>query len=114
MEEEARLPTGLWVDAHLRRLTQEAVPYYVVNKGAYVSGTVLLKINTLEPDGCTVLSQQRDLYGKMGWMPVFSGGPVAESEADNYIRRALGRDPDLWVIEIEDREGKNPFEGEIF
>ncbi len=107
-----RLPTGLWVDAQLRHLTETGTPYYVVNKGAYASGTVILKLNALEK-GVQVLSQQRDLQGQMGWMPVLNGGWVAESEADAYIRRAVDRDPDVWVIEIEDRSQINPFEGKL-
>lgn len=107
-----RLPTGLWVEAHLRRLTEAGVPYYIVNKGAYASGSVILKLNALEK-GVQVLSQQRDLDGEMGWMPVLKGGWVAESEADAYIRRAVDRDPDVWVIEIEDRSQTNPFEGKL-
>jgi hypothetical protein len=108
-----RLPTALWVDAHLRRLTLEGKPFYIANKGAYGSGTVLLKINTLG-EGCRVLQQQRNLDGVLGWMALFKGEKVAESEADAYLRRAADRDPDVWVIEIEDREGVNPFEGPVF
>jgi hypothetical protein len=107
-----RLPTGLWVEAQLRRLIETGTPYYVVNKGAYASGTVILKLNALE-NGVQILSQQRDLKGEMGWMPVLNGGWVAESEADAYIRRAVDRDPDVWVIEIEDRSQINPFEGKL-
>ncbi len=108
MSTDDRLPTALWVEAHLRRLTAEAVPYYIVKKGEYAGGMVLLKINALE-DGCLVLSQQRDIDGALGWMNVFEDGAVEEAQADAYIRRAIDRDPDVWVIEIEDREMHNPF-----
>lgn len=108
-----RLPTKLWVDAHLKILTMAGTPYYIHNTGNYASGIVLVKINGLG-EGCRLLQQQRNLEGEMGWMALFKGEPVAETEADEYIRRAIDRDPDLWVIEIEDREMNNPFEGKIF
>src|SRR5262245_16235731 len=105
-----RLPAALWIDAHLKRLTVEGIPYYIHNTGAYASGTVLLKLNGLE-NNCTLLIQQRGFDGDLGWMNALKESSVMESEADAYIRRALDRDPDLWVIEIEDRLKRNPFEG---
>ncbi len=108
-----RLPTALWVDAHLRRLTLEGIPYYIVNKGAHAAGTVMLKLFAPQ-SGALLLQQQRDLDGAMGWMAHFKGEIVAEAEADAYIRRAVDRDPDLWVIEIEDKDMTNPFEGNVF
>jgi len=111
--EDDRLPTGLWVDAHLRRCMTAAIPVYVVNKGAYASGTVMVKI-VMRGAGCLLLNQTRDMDGTMGWMQVFDDAPVEERRADDYIKRAITRDPDLWVIEVEDAEGKNPFEGKIF
>ncbi len=109
---EQSLPTSLWVEAHLRQLDAQAVPYYIVNKGAYMSGTVLLKINA-PGQGCAVLIQQRDLDGNLGWMNALNTDIVEESKADEYIRRAIARDPDVWVIEIEDKNRTNPFEGKV-
>ncbi len=108
-----RIPTAVWIDAHLRKLQSEGKSCYIVNKGAYASGTVLLKINTLG-QGCLMLQQQRHPDGDLGWMKLMKGQMVPEGEADEYIRRAVDRDPDLWAVEIEDREGFNPFEGRIF
>lgn len=107
--DESRLPTGIWIDAHLRRLEQKAIPYYILNKGAYAGGTVLLKLNGRDK-GCAALIQQRDVHGVLGWANALGKENAGEPEIDEYISRAVSRDPDLWVVEIEDREMKNPFE----
>lgn len=108
-----RLPTWLYLEGHLKTLDQQAVYYYIHQRGASASGLILLKINPL--DGTALLlTQQRDLDGVMGWMRLMKGEAVPDAEADAYIRRAMDRDPDLWVIEIEDKNKKNPFEGKVF
>lgn len=113
MTNDARLPTALWVDAHLRKCMAAAIPVYVVHKGAHAAGTVMVKI-VLGGKSCFLLNQSRDLDGNTGWMQVFDDAPVDENRADAYIRRSIERDPDVWVIEVEDPEGRNPFEGKIF
>ncbi len=57
---EERLPTEIWVKAHLRRCFAEAIHVAVLRKGDANGGTVLLKV--LQRDsGCRVLSQMRDM-----------------------------------------------------
>ncbi len=112
-ESEPRLPAALWIEAHLRRLDGEGVPYYIVQKGAYAAGTVLLKIDGRE-NGCRLLIQQRDPDGVLGWTAALKEEILPEAKADDYIRRAAARDPDLWVIEVEDRKHRNPFDGGAF
>ncbi len=110
-EPEARLPVHLWIDAQLSPLNARGIFYYIHQRGEKNTGTILLKINNLE-GACRLLIQQRDLDGKMGWMNANRKDLVEEREADQYIQRAISRDPDLWVIEIEDRDINNPFEGD--
>ncbi len=109
---EGRLPTDVWVKAHIRRCMTAGIPVTVARRGEAQGGSVLLKLNLLD-QGCRVLSQSRDLNGQLAWLPALAGALVEESEADSYIARAVGRDPDLWVIEIEERSGWHPFEGKI-
>lgn len=108
-----RLPTELWVTAHLRKCNARGVPHYIVHKGAEAAGTVMVKI-VVSGKGCRLLNQSRDENGDMGWMDIFDGELADEKRADDYIRRNIDRDPDIWVIEVEDKEGENPFEGKIF
>ena len=108
-----RLPTALYVDAHLAQLTAQGIPYYILNKGPEASGIVMLKLFA-PGKSCQLLIQQRDFEGVMGWMHALGSENVEERDADAYITRAIGRDPDLWVIEIEDAQMRNPFEGKVF
>jgi hypothetical protein len=107
-----RLPTHLWVMAHIRRCIADGISAVVARKGDATGGTVILKLNQLD-QGCRVLSQMRDLDGRLAWLPQLKGALVPEADADAYIARAVARDPDVWVVEIEDRDGRHPFEGKV-
>lgn len=109
---EARLPVHLWIDAQLRPLNDRGVFYYIQQRGECNSGVILLKLNGLNGE-CKLIIQQRDLDGDLGWMNALNKDIVSESDADAYIQRSVSRDPDLWVIEIEDKEMTNPFEGKM-
>ncbi len=111
-DEDSRLPVHIWIDAQLRPLNGRGIFYYVHQRGDRNSGIVMLKINGLN-GVCRLLIQQRDIDGNMGWMNVMDKEDVEESKADAYIQKSCSRDPDLWVIEIEDREMNNPFEGKM-
>ncbi len=107
---QERLPSHLWVMAVVRRENAEGRPVMVLRKGERMGGGLLVKLNFL--DGrFRVLVQQRDLDGRLGWMAALREADVTEPEAEGYIARAVQRDPDLWVVEIEDRQGRNPFAG---
>ncbi len=106
------LPTELWVMAHVRRCNSEGIPATIVHRGDADAGGVLVKLY-LGKEGCRVLTQMSDAEGRVAWMAALKGETVPEADADAYIARQRSRDGDLWVIEIEDRLGRHPFEGKI-
>jgi hypothetical protein len=108
-----RLPTELWLTAGLRRCSAEGIPAAVVRRGEKQSGTVILKINQLE-SGCRILTQARDLDGELTWFAALDGALVEEAEADAYVERTAQRDPDVWVVEIEHRDGWHPFQEGLY
>lgn len=110
---EDRIPTELWVAAHLRQCSAKGIPVYVAHKGALAGGTVIVRI-VMAGQGSRILTQSRNLEGELGWSSPFDAVLVDESRADQYIQKAIKNDPDVWVIEVEDASGVNPFEGKIF
>lgn len=100
----ARLTSRFWVEAYVSRLQLYAIPAFVVAHGDDTAGAVLVKLNTL--DGQAVAFQRSvDLMtGDRRWMELTKG---EEAEVDASIRRQRGFDPDLWVIEVEDRHGRH-------
>ncbi len=108
-----RIATDLWVAAQLRSCNGRNMPAYLLRKGAAAGGLVLVKLLNGARQ-CKILLQSRDFDGNPGWQTALEGAFVDEREGDAYIGRAVARDPDLWVIEVESREGEMPFEGKIF
>ncbi len=100
----ARLTARFWVDAYLTRLRLQDIPAFVVAHGDDTGGAVLVKLSTL--DGIAVLFQRSfDLMsGERRWVELTSG---PERDVDETVTRQRGFDPDLWVIEVEDRAGRH-------
>ena len=98
-----RLTADLWVSAYLTRLRLAEIPAYVTAKGDATAGAVLVKVATL--DGRAQAFQRSfDLMADMRvWVLLVDG---TERDVDAAIARQRSRDPDLWVIELEDRKAR--------
>ncbi|MCF3973045.1 DUF1491 family protein [Paracoccus salsus] len=100
---EPRLAAGIWVSAYLTRLRLADIPAYVLAHGDDTAGAVLVKCARL--DGSALLyAREWDFQTDRRAWRLAADGP--EGEVDEAIRRQRGVDPDLWVIEIESRDGR--------
>ncbi len=106
MEREPRLQTDFWVKAYMRRCQGSGGAAFVVRRGNREAGVVLIKPNHLN-GGFAVLARSRDLDGAVIWRRATGPDPVEETAAERYVEQQIKFDPDLWVIEVEDREGRH-------
>ena len=99
------LSSDLWVSALIRRAELGGAFATVVRRGDQRAGTVIVKVFDTSTRRARLYSEAFGADGERLWMqPVESDH---ESELDAYIGRQSGYDPDLWVVEIEDREGRH-------
>lgn len=88
------------------------MPAMVVRKGDPDAGALLVKVNAFDA-GCFVLTPVTDAAGRRGWMRGTGAVPIDEAAADAYIERQARYDDDLWVVEIESRDGWHPLEDDL-
>lgn len=99
------LSTDIWVAALIRRAERAGAFATVVRKGDLRAGTVLVKTVDRRAGVARLFAEAFGAGGDRVWME-----PVASTEEgalDAYVERAARIDPDLWVVEIDDREGRH-------
>ncbi|XOY57162.1 MAG: DUF1491 family protein [Rhodobacterales bacterium] len=99
-----RLTADIWVSAYLTRLRLAAIPAFVVARGDATAGAVMVKLNTLDGRACCYQRSFDLMTGDRSWVILAQG---AETDVDQSIQRQRGYDRDLWVIEVEDRQGRH-------
>ena len=99
------LSTDIWVSALIRRAELAGAFAVVARKGDPRAGAVLVKVLDRRAGTARLYAEATRGDGERVWMqPVPSD---AEPELDAYIERARRIDPDLWVVEIDDAQGRH-------
>lgn len=99
----ARLTSEFWIAAYRARLRLADIPVYVTAKGDPTAGAVLVKCARLD-GSAEVWQRSFDLMsGARVWVQLAAG---PEAEVDATLQRQRARDPDLWILEIESRDGR--------
>lgn len=104
MTHPPRLKAGIFVRALIRRVQVAGASAFVVRSGMEEAGAIILKIAKLDGQ-VLVLNQARDARGALVWAQPL-GGWSDEARANAWCAKQITFDPDLWIVEIEDREGR--------
>lgn len=107
-----RLKSALWVAAYLRRCHVEGLFAVVRRRGAEEAGAIFVRVSRL--DGTS------DLFGPApqsvsdtapGADRSFTASlpekPAPDAAVEAYLAREIKFDPDVWIVEVEDRAGRN-------
>jgi len=99
----SRLTADFWVRAYLTRLRLADIPAFITAKGDATAGAVLVKLATLDGRARAFQRSFDLMTGNRAWIVLAEG---EERAVDAAIARQRGYDPDLWVVEIEYRQGR--------
>jgi hypothetical protein len=105
-----RVKSEVWVKAYLRRCQAEGVPIVIVRRGDEAAGAIFICIDRLDgtvslygpaPTGLVESETERR------WVSCFGSRWVSVAEVDRYLAREREFDPDLWILEVEDKGGRH-------
>lgn len=105
-----RVKSEMWVRAYVRRCQAEGAPAVIVRHGDDAAGAIFIRVDRLDgtvslygpaPAGLAVSETDRR------WVNCFGADPVSPQEAESYLTRQLKFDPDLWIVDVEDRAGRH-------
>ena len=102
----ARLKTDIAVSALIRRAQSAGAFAAIVRRGDGDAGAYLAVTRQYEnnADIYTLYRPIRNMEGARVWWPK---GPLSQDELDIYINRRIDEDPDIWVVEIDDAQGRH-------
>lgn len=108
-----RLKSGIWVSAYLRRCNVEGAFAAVRRRGVDEAGAIFIKINRLDGTGTLYGPAAQAMFDEAHpadrLFSVIAGrdGPAAEADIEARLTREIKFDPDIWIVEVEDRAGRN-------
>jgi hypothetical protein len=102
---QPRVRTEIFINGHIRHCQAKGAFATVARMGDDDAGLILLRIYG-PCRQARLLLEGRSLDGARQWRDL-SDGMQPEADIEALIARQIRFDPDLWVLDIEDRDG-NP------
>ena len=108
---DMRLKSGIWVAAYLRRCQTEGIFGAVRRRGAEEAGAVFVKVATLDGNAVLYAPAPQAVYDDSRpierlFAPI-SPHPLPEALVEERLAKEIRFDPDVWIVETEDRAGRH-------
>ena len=108
-----RLRADIFVAALIRRVASDGAFAVLRRRGAAEAGAIFVKIDCLDgrtalfgPAPQTELAESVERGVDRVFTRVHRGEWIEPNEAERRLKREIEFDPDLWIVEIEDRDGR--------
>ena len=108
-----RLKSSIWVSAYVRRCDIEGAFAAVRRRGAEEAGAIFVKISRLDGTGALYGPAPQSMIDDEHWperlFTALAGAkePAPDADIEARLARELKFDPDVWIVEVEDRQGRN-------
>jgi hypothetical protein len=106
-----RLKSAIWVAAYIRRCHLEGAFAVVRRRGAEEAGAIFVKISRLDGTAALYAPAPQSAFeeaqpGDRRFVAVVPGD-LPEADIEARLKREMDFDPDLWIVEVEDRAGRH-------
>ena len=108
-----RLKSSIWVSAYLRRCDIEGAFAAVRRRGAEDAGAIFIKLNRLDGTGTLYGPAPQTMFDEARpadrLFTALAGAqaPAPEADIEARLGKELKFDPDVWIVEVEDRQGRH-------
>ena len=106
-----RLRSDIWVAAYLRRRLVEGASAVLGRRGTAEAGAIFVKIDRLDGRSALYgpapqsLATDMELGADRLFVRMHEEEWIDSHDADKRLEREVAFDPDLWIVEVEDRDG---------
>ena len=108
-----RLKSGIWVAAYVRRCHVEGAFTAIGRRGAEEAGAVFIIVNRLDGTGTLYGPAPQAVFDdaqptdRIFTIVLGRQGPVPLTDIEARLKRETSYDPDIWIVEAEDKAGRH-------
>jgi hypothetical protein len=104
-----RLRSDFWVAAYLRRCNLEGAHAVLRRRGAAEAGAIFVKIDRLDGQAALFGPAPQSALGDedRSFACVHKDDWIEPAAIETRLKRELDFDVDLWIVEVEDRQGRH-------